>query len=200
MPNSKRPGPEYVMQSTLLTERGWSKRLIKQLLGEPDQTQRNWQFKSAPPIRYYRLERVVEAETKPDHQKLWKRMRARRENGKKAAGPRWDKIFEAAETTPITVPQLPRDELLRRAFRRSTAQPPDGDEDDKIAAFNTHLMASICVDYLRDEVAEYDRTLAKPGQSGWRKFNSIIQQRVLLAIAEAYPWLEEACNRRLEWV
>src|SRR5262249_27246067 len=53
--------PEYRTQSTLL-ERGWSKGLIKKLLGDPDKLVPNPHYRSGPKMKLYEKTRIEEAE------------------------------------------------------------------------------------------------------------------------------------------
>lgn len=52
---------EYHTQSTLL-ERGWSKGLIKRLLGDPDKLVPNPHYRAAPKMKLYTKRRIEEAE------------------------------------------------------------------------------------------------------------------------------------------
>jgi hypothetical protein len=45
-----------------LKGRGWNGRLIALLLGEPDERKRNPYYKAGPPMKLYKVARVLEAE------------------------------------------------------------------------------------------------------------------------------------------
>ena len=53
---------EKMTQSRLISERGWTKGLIDDLLGEPDLLVDNPHYKTAPQMRLYFLDRVKEIE------------------------------------------------------------------------------------------------------------------------------------------
>ena len=53
---------EKITQSRLISERGWTKGLIDDLLGEPDLLVDNPHYKTAPQMRLYFLDRVKEIE------------------------------------------------------------------------------------------------------------------------------------------
>ena len=46
-----------------LKKRGWSDRLIRELLGEPDEIKRSLHFWKAPPMQLYVCDRVIAAES-----------------------------------------------------------------------------------------------------------------------------------------
>ena len=57
---------EKITQSRLISERGWTKGLINELLGEPDVFADNPHYKSAAPMRLYFLDRVKHIEQTSD--------------------------------------------------------------------------------------------------------------------------------------
>ena len=57
---------EKITQARLISERGWTKGLISELLGEPDVFVDNPHYKSAPPMRLYFLDRVKHIEQTSD--------------------------------------------------------------------------------------------------------------------------------------
>lgn len=57
---------EKVTQTRLISERGWTKGLISELLGEPDLFVDNPHYKSAAPMRLYFLDRVKHIEQTSD--------------------------------------------------------------------------------------------------------------------------------------
>ena len=57
---------EKITQTRLISERGWTKGLINELLGEPDVFVDNPHYKSAAPMRLYFLDRVKHIEQTSD--------------------------------------------------------------------------------------------------------------------------------------
>lgn len=53
---------QLVTLSELTKDREWSRPAVDRILGEPDETRRNRQYRSRHPIKLYRLARVIEAE------------------------------------------------------------------------------------------------------------------------------------------
>jgi hypothetical protein len=49
-----------------MAEHGWTKRAIEKFLGEPDKFAQNPHYKSGPPMRLYRIERVVAVQKSPE--------------------------------------------------------------------------------------------------------------------------------------
>ena len=69
---------EKITQTRLISERGWTKGLINELLGEPDVFLDNPHYKSAAPMRLYFLDRVKQIEQTSDV------FKARRKDRKKS--------------------------------------------------------------------------------------------------------------------
>lgn len=57
-----------ITPTRLIEERGWTKGLIKDLLGEPDATARNPHYSTAAPMRLYLISRVEKAEESAEFQ------------------------------------------------------------------------------------------------------------------------------------
>lgn len=70
---------EKITQTRLISERGWTKGLISELLGEPDVFLDNPHYKSAAPMRLYFLDRVKHIEQTSDV------FKARRKDRRKSA-------------------------------------------------------------------------------------------------------------------
>jgi hypothetical protein len=185
----------YLTFSELISKRRWTRRLVTRLLGEPDITEPRWQYGSLRTVRLYKLGRVEEAERGEAFAQAQEGFERRREIGRRAIASRWSKTFRALEACPVKVPQLSRDDLIERAVLSDMSVSEALEELDRAADDENEpdSLAAECVDYLQAELVEYDRSLAK-GQ----KAAAIVQRRVLEAIAEAYPWLEKECRRRME--
>jgi hypothetical protein len=69
-------------------ERGWTKAMVKQLLGEPDKLVPNARYSSAPPVRLFRIERMFQVEATPEFTAAIEKASRRIESGKKASATR----------------------------------------------------------------------------------------------------------------
>lgn len=63
------PSEELFYNQSNLLERGWSKKLVNDLLGEPDDFSVNPHYRTGPPVRRYLSSRVMAAESSPQFQK-----------------------------------------------------------------------------------------------------------------------------------
>ncbi|WP_236245859.1 hypothetical protein [Streptomyces sp. CC210A] len=163
-----------------LRRRGWSDRMVRELLGGPDV--RGWGVRqvSRAPVLLYQLTRVEAVERA--RTSVAPRLMARR---------RRQAVLAALRVEPIRVPMLPRAELERRAvlYRRQVAA---GAEQDAGGLVRWQ------VGYLRQALRSYDALLDGLGTAtGRADAERLLRHRVYRAIAQAYPWLAEECARRL---
>jgi hypothetical protein len=203
-----------------LKERGWTDTMVKRLLGEPDKTAKNPHYSSAPRTRLYALDRIQQVEADPE----WRdKIAARREvrRAKDAARcEEWDRYQKQCraelerflETVTVVVfdRDLNREQLLRfghqHAHELATSRGYVPRMTEEQAAVN----------YLRHQCSDYEETLAHdyrttyaprapkrtrkeletmPPDRGPSLYREI-SRKVFLAIAEAYPWLADECDRQ----
>ena len=74
------------MQCELITERGWTLKMIKKYLGEPDSTAFNRNHAYAPPTKLFHFDRIRDAEQREDFQLEMKKLTERREKAAPNAG------------------------------------------------------------------------------------------------------------------
>ena len=100
-----------------LKARGWTASLIQRFLGKEDKTAENPHYHSAPMMRLYDLNRVVNEEIKAEF-KDWKIIAQKRSiQGKKAAATRAMKLLEMVEMMTVGVTIINSEMLLKKAIR-----------------------------------------------------------------------------------
>ena len=191
--------PNHFTQAAVLN-RGWTRTLIDQFLGEPDRTRVNMHYKSGPRVRLFDRERVERIEATPEFWAAAERAQPRREAAAKGVAIRAARTMAYAEGGPeIRVPDLDEATLIRRACDSYNWYNSDLGRDSHAAAdSDPEFLRRISVNYLRHEMTDYDARLGHvAGQVGVRDAYEVIKERVLEAIADAYPWLGSECQRQL---
>lgn len=178
-----------------LKERGWTDTLIRKHLGEPDSFKRNPVYRSAAPMRLYRMERVQSVENSEMWATLQQHTDSRKQSAEKAVQTKVSRLLQQLESLVIVVPQLPAAELLQAACvhynRRQGYQSATPNSDPA-------FLERITVNYLRHVLTTYEDELAKTfGKVGVRKAELEIRQKVYGAIAIAYPDLSSECDLQL---
>ena len=187
-----------------LIERDWSLKLIKEFLGEPDDTHRLGYYCYE---HLYFLPRVEKTETLEDFKAAQEKYLKRREQGKASARRQAEERLKTAKSIPIRVQRLSDAEVLedaidhfnrRRGRRRFyddddfyELQPADKDSDKS-------FLERITVNYIRHNLTSYDsKLLAQRGRIGGGDAVPIIRRRVFEEIAIAYPHLSDECDRQM---
>ena len=177
--------PEGYVSLAGLKRRGWTDKLIRELLTTHDRTARNPKFRRAAPMKLYELERVEAAETtgkfanKPSSE-------SRRAGAAKAVRTKTAKIRRWASSTTIRY-DFPSSVDTAYILGRDTAHPLSDASDDRMA-----------VNYLRHECTTYDGHLAESfGAVGTNLAHAIIKNRILSRIAETFPELSGEARRQM---
>src|SRR5262249_14851935 len=96
-----------------LKERGWTDALISRFLDSPDETRTNPHYRSGPPIKLYKMQRVEKIEVSAEFRKFYETLKGKRDAAQKAVATKKQKIADYVATVKIEVPQLAKDELIR---------------------------------------------------------------------------------------
>jgi hypothetical protein len=109
----------------------------------------------------------------------------------------------------MEVPKLSRDEVIARACKRFNNRKADifcnrgSDEPCSYSPASPEsdpiFLKRISVNYLRHLLSNYEDEAARVyGRVGVRQAYKEISRRVYAAIAEAYTWLKDECQKQLE--
>lgn len=179
-----------------LKARGWSESLIKRFLGKPDETSVNPHCISGPPIRLYDLQRVEAVEKGPEFQAAVGRVAKHQETAQRAVETKRKRIMQKISEVQIAVPTISRNELTRKACQHYNGR--NIDRPDSLRASpraDPEFLARICVNYLRHALTRYDELCDEiKGRVGKSEARTLLKERILDAIAETYPWLEDECE------
>lgn len=185
---------------TGLKQRGWTDKLIKILLGEPDKTAQNPHYRSAAPMRLYLKSRVEEVETSAEWTALKGEADKRKQSASKAVETKLQKLRVELAKLKISIIELSKDELIQKACDHYNSRQtyrgiefePAGPES------NPRFIDRITVNYLRHVLTPYERELAEvKGKTGVGEAYMEISRKVFDAISDLYPWLKDECARQL---
>ncbi|MEE1753831.1 hypothetical protein [Streptomyces sp. SP18CS02] len=180
---------------TGLRQRGWTDRMVRDLLGAPDVQGRSPRRWSVAPVRLYLLARVEAVERTEEFAASGGTSGAAA--ARAAAEARRQAVLAAIRAEPIRVPVLPEPELEMRAVRhrRLLGAGPGGGPGP--GAGSAGSLTRWQVDYLRHALRRYDTLLdGLFGDTGRAEAERLLRTRVYAAIARAYPRLAGECRRR----
>ena len=167
-----------------LKRRGWTDKLINDLLGAPDRTAPNPVYRSTARMRLYQRQRVEAAEQHPTFiQHLNKSANRRRTAAKASQHRRNDTIRWAAET-PIhwVCPTQSFDEL--HAASRINSDHYDADQQ--------------CIDFVINHCSDFQAAAAQAfGMTGRSQATAVLITRICNELSRHWPQLRNACERRI---
>lgn len=199
--NSK---PKY-LSITALRKRGWNDELINQLLGPPDKTATNPNYRSGPLMKLYEEVRVLGAEESQQFQEKQRKFRERSIAAKSAAQTRKNTTLTLAKTIKVELPQINLDTLKEEAIKNYNDIHCEK-EGKHITEFQLapweqedQFRDRICVNYLRHVATIYDESLQGiKGRTGKEEARLIIFEVVTEQISETFPELANEAERQLE--
>ncbi|MEU9448388.1 hypothetical protein [Streptomyces sp. NPDC048277] len=190
-----------------LRARGWTRGMVRRLLGEPDLLRVHPRFReTGPPIRLYRVERVAAAEQSEEFRTVAAAAARRSLAARAAAQRRRRDVLTRIAAEPIDVPRLAPHRLTdlavghrnRRDAERAYERWDHVPEPATAESADPGALDRWEVDYLRHRLIRYDELLTGwYGSTGRGAAEELLRRRVYEAIAEAYPHLERECERRL---
>jgi hypothetical protein len=190
---------EQYLTLSELKDRGWTQSLITLFLGDPDELRTNPRYRSGPPMKLYGMRRVKKAESSAKFRIAQENRKGRRLAAQKALATKRKKIEEYLETVEIEVPQITKEELIRRVCDNYNAGLVCVIQDRLRAHPNSDskFLERICVNYLRHCLTEYEDHLKEiAGKVGVHDAYLEIKMMVLDAIAVRYDWLSAECSRQ----
>lgn len=184
---------------TELRERGWTEKMVRELLGEPDATPPNRNYPGYAPLRLYDLERVEEAERTDAFFELLDQSEARKDAAQKGKEAQRVRTLAEVEALEIRVPRLELEDLIVESIERYNAWVSEQGEDRPYVTLDSHLddIRRVMVHYLRFTAPGYQDLHTKlMRRTGAREARRRLNERVYQVIAEVYPELEGECERQ----
>jgi hypothetical protein len=177
-----------------LRERGWTDMAIARFLSEPDATKANPRYRSASPMKLYDLQRVAAIENTPAFI-AWRTSAApRKASAARAQQTRARQTEEWVASLPAPrIPRYSKDHLYRLAAVHYNALWSGRGDTDRVAFHKTDdpaFLNRIAANFLRHEQTDYEaRLLQSRGRVGAAEARVAIREKIMTAIAAAYPWL-----------
>ena len=156
---------EEFITKTELKERGWTDSIIKSLNVEPDEERPNPKYKSASPMKLYKLEKIKSLEATPEFEQLYEKSLKRRASAEKAVETKREKLIEFAENVKIEVRYMPEPQLTRNAISAYNSWNVEKIYSGKCEAASTRsdeiFLIRIRNNYIRHQLTNYDAILAQ---------------------------------------
>lgn len=191
----------------LKDEHGWTDAMIRDLLGDPDDTRRNpYNSSSGKPMRLWLKERVEAIEATDGFRDRAELARSRSRLHKEITDAKAEELLRRAQEIEINVSTKPLEDITREAIRSYNqhsmhkALTQEGESDFEPASEDSDpaFLDRIRVNCIRHEHTSYETFMdAYAGQIGNEKARRCLRRRVMLAIAAAYPTLAAECERQI---
>lgn len=191
-----------MLTQTNLLDRGWTKKTIEVLLGEPDQTKPNPHYSKGSPMKLWESERVEKAETDEVFQQAAAKKAERSDRGKAVAETKKKTTLKNVQETNIKVKQMPLAELYEKAVKNRnnlnrTREWEGWDDDATVEGADQDTLNRWAVNYLRHSLTPYHSVLNNLTKKiGRRDAVLLLQERIFQAIAKTYPELKDECDRQ----
>lgn len=189
---------------TEVRKKGFTDRLIRMLLPEPERV-RNPMYASSPPMKLFREEDVLRAMQTKEFLEAQEKRQARKEAARKATLTRKQHLLDAVNESlsKLQIKQLPFEEVKRRALREKQewnmwcgsfeTVPMDG------SSVNKKTLDRWCVNYIRHQLTVYDEVLEQlERKTGKQEAYELAFTTILNKIGEVYPMLQEECERQIQ--
>ena len=207
-PSADSSEPTYITVSKLIGKPNWSKAMVRDLLGDPDQQARNPRYRTGPPMLLYDLKRVEEAEATPEFALRLAQYELKRQTGLRISRAKRDKLIADVRQIEIrygfdmTVEEARQNGLRAWAESEDEKTSQRGNFDGPASRNPEHYdPADIdrwTVNCLRHERSGYEAILnGIHGLVGRRLADPIIKNRVLLHISDIFPELAPAAHLQL---
>ena len=167
-----------------LKRRGWTDKLITDLLGAPDLTAPNPVYRNTARMRLYQRLRVEAAEQHPTFIQHLNKSANHRRNAAIASQHRRNDTIRWAAETPIhwVCPTKSFDEL--RAASRINSNHYDADQQ--------------CIDFVINDCSDYQAAAAQAyGMTGKSQAAAVLITRICNEVSRHWPQLRNACERRI---
>ncbi len=198
---------EYISKAGLKT-RGWTDSMISIFLGNPDLERFNPHYKSAPKMKLYKLSRIINIEGTEEFNIRRIKSEQRSKVMKKVAKNKEMRLLEEIKRLEISVRIISPESLLKASIKGYndfheyvSMERENYDFVPADSGSDKSFLQRIQVNYLRHNLTEYDHELENvAGKIGIAKAILMIKEKVYDAIALAYPYLSQECNRQKQRV
>lgn len=178
---------------TQLKERGWTDKLIRDLLGEPDKLKVNYHYLTGPKIQLYEQQRAEKLESDDAWKKAQENREKRKASAQKAVETKRRKLIELINAVEIEVEELSLEHATELAIQSYNHRQSEIGNYNSIRASLDSDAAFLCRitrNYIRHELTSYDYYLDElVGQVGKEEAYDLLRDRVDKEINKVYPSL-----------
>lgn len=188
-----------MITKTALKDRGWTESMIDQFFPIPTKLSKNPYNRNGHQVKLYAKEQLIAIESTKEFQDRKAEADNRSRNAKVVANQKRDKTMEWVNTLPVLFKRKYTQAELRKRACNSYNNLWASRGRDKHASGNESedFLNRISVNHLRHEASPYEEYLLQSYKKiGANEAREAIRQRILTAIAAAYPWLAEECENQ----
>lgn len=197
---------QMITKSRLKSERGWTDKLLKTFLPDPDLTKPNPNYKSGPPMLLFSLEKIEAIERTEEFQLEQASVAKRKQSAKKAVETKLEQMWKWLDTVQIHIPTYDKAKLIKRACDHYNNMQEEREFEglstcgmEATTDSDPKFIERICVNYLRHCLTKYEEHLDKmSGKVGFAEGYEEIRRKIFAKISESYQWLTDECNRQQE--
>lgn len=189
---------KHIATATIKKDRGWTELLIRRFLKAPDLIVDNPHYKSASPMRLYLIEKIEAIEATPEFKIMMESANGRKKKANQAVDTKRNKILAYVSNLKIDVPEMPEDELRKKAvksyndFKEQRAMERDDFEFEPATVdADDAFLNRISLNYLRHRCTRYEKELNQIfGKVGVDDAYVILKEKINNSILEKYPYLK----------
>ena len=201
-----------ITASAIVSQYGWTKRLIAKYLPEPAKTVPNPHYKSGPPMKLYYagdVERIMESEEfQEELAQESTRSKAAKAAAKKGVATKKSKLMaevrekiKEIKVTPVEDSELVDDTLAAKQswynYNASMRERYSYDDYRDAYSADAGTVRRWVVNYIRHNLTEYDENLYDmAGKVGCHEAYHVYRDAVLDVIASVYPKYAGECRRQ----
>ena len=193
---------EDLLSVPQLKDKGWTDAMIRDLLGESDDTRQNPKGVTKPRMKMWLVSRVDEVQNDPSFDNRLVKARNRSAIGTKAAEARAQELADLVSKIEITVTEWSMASAVELAIGHYNVLKEERvgfryDWEPAAADSDPEFLDRITVNFLRHECTTYDSLVNNlKGLVGKDRAYVLLRNRTLDAIAEVYPDLEWECEKQ----
>lgn len=193
---------EYVTKTNVKQEFGWTERLIKIFMAEPDLTKRNPFYRTASPMLLYKRDRILQIMNSKEFEIEYQKTEKRKESAYKAIDTKLEKTEKIISEIEIDIPKISDEELKERAiynyeqFKRDQYYlRGEYDLSDTYEVDRNNLrdgfIRRITFNYIRHNLANYDYVIENlSGKVGFAEARSYLKNRIYSEAIKIYPFIK----------
>lgn len=204
MTMAKKAAKPPMLHRGQLRERGWTEKLMRCFLGEPDGTRANPMYRSSAPVPLWLESRIVAIEASGEFKDALAAAAKRKASAARAVETKLAAMDAWIDGLEVELPDIDDGELVRLACRHYNNRQIDMMCDGRIGGFmeatpesNPKFLERIQVNFIRHCGTDYESLLDETfGRAGACRAYGRIRAKVLDAIAGRYPRLRDECERQ----